>query len=358
LDEAERSRPKIANHQESLNDSRTELKKNIAENGGDRLERLTLDIKKFETELAERRRKAARYEELCSKLSIRAADDAEKFSLQKKAIVQIAQEANQREADLQNDTSELSLELREQTKIGEALKSEITSLRSRKNNIPVTQVALRTAICQALGLKESVMPFAGELLQVREEERDWEGAAERVLHNFGLSILVPDSHYAAVHDWVDKNHLRGRLVYFRVRNSTRRELPELGRYSLVKKIAIKPDSPFYDWLEKELATRFDFACCESREQFNREIKAVTRAGQIKSHGERHEKDDRHDISDRSRYVLGWTNVAKLQALDLQMKQLDARIKGVVESIQAKQIEIEGIRDKVSFISKLEEYASF
>ena len=51
------------------------------------------------------------------------------------------------------------------------------------------------------------MPFAGELLQVRSEESAWEAAAERLLHNFGLSLLVPDSHYPQVVEWVDRTHL-------------------------------------------------------------------------------------------------------------------------------------------------------
>ena len=52
---------------------------------------------------------------------------------------------------------------------------------------------MRSALCAALDLPEDDMPFAGELLQVREDERDWEGAAERLLRNFGLSLLVPDA---------------------------------------------------------------------------------------------------------------------------------------------------------------------
>ena len=63
------------------------------------------------------------------------------------------------------------------------------------------------ALCQALALSEGEMPFAGELLQVRADERDWEGAAERLLRNFGLSLLVPDADYAQVADWVDKTCL-------------------------------------------------------------------------------------------------------------------------------------------------------
>jgi hypothetical protein len=49
-----------------------------------------------------------------------------------------------------------------------------------------------------------------------------------------------------------------------------RELPDLHRDSLVRKLAIKPDSPYYDWLERELAHRFDVACCATQEQFRRE----------------------------------------------------------------------------------------
>jgi uncharacterized protein YPO0396 len=48
-------------------------------------------------------------------------------------------------------------------------------------------------------------------------------------------------------------------------------------------------------------------------EFRRAARAITKAGQIKG-GSRHEKDDRHHIGDRSRYVLGWTNERKIDAL--------------------------------------------
>src|SRR3569833_4698530 len=147
------------------------------------------------------------------------------------------------------------------------------------------------------------MPFAGELIQVREDERDWEGAAERLLRGFGLSLLVPDAHYKAVAEWVDRNHLRGRLVYIHVRARKAGDIPALHRDSLIRKLAIKPDSPHYDWLEREHAHRFDVACCATQEQFRRATRAITRAGQIKDPRGRHEKDDRQAIAGRGRYVL-------------------------------------------------------
>ena len=135
------------------------------------------------------------------------------------------------------------------------------------------------------------MPFAGELIRVREDEKDWEGAAERLLRDFGLSLLVPDSHYARVVEWVDRTHLRGRLVYFRVQDVVHAALSPVRPNSLVNKLALKRDTPFYSWLEREVTHRFDVACCNTQEEFRRENKAITRAGQIKGHDERHEKDD-------------------------------------------------------------------
>lgn len=100
-------------------------------------------------------------------------------------------------------------------------------------------MAIRRSLCSALALGEEEMPFAGELIQVRPEEAAWEGAVERLLHSFGLSLLVPDPHYARVAEWVDRTHLTGRLVYFRVREGASGTLPELHPASLLEVLAGK-----------------------------------------------------------------------------------------------------------------------
>ena len=116
----------------------------------------------------------------------------------------------------------------------------------------------------------------------------------------------------------------------------------MHRDSLVRKLATKPDSPHYDWLERELAHRFDVACCATQEQFRREARAITRAGQIKDPSGRHEKDDRHRIDDRSRYVLGWSNSAKIEALEAKRRQLETRLGNVGSQIGEIQKEREGL----------------
>ena len=180
----------------------------------------------------------------------------------------------------------------------------------------------------------------------------------RLLRGFGLALLVPDSHYPAVAAWVDSAHLRGRLVFFHVRPRKAGELPALHRDSLVRKLTIKPDSPYYDWLERELAHRFDVACCVTQEQFRREARAITAAGQIKDPSGRHEKDDRHRIDDRSRYVLGWSNHSKIAALESKRQQLEAGLAEVASQISDIQQQRQGLASRLDALSRLEEFTTF
>src|SRR5690606_37002258 len=154
------------------------------------------------------------------------------------------------EADLQNTLTEHSVSLHRGKQDHAQLSAEIDSLKRRRSNIDDRQVRIREALCTALGLDIEDMPFAGELLQVRDDERDWEGAAERLLHGFGLSLLVPDAHYKEVADWVERQHLGTRLVYFHVRARKPTQAISLHPQSLVRKLLIKPDTPHYDWLER------------------------------------------------------------------------------------------------------------
>jgi uncharacterized protein YPO0396 len=209
-----------------------------------------------------------------------------------------------------------------------------------------------------LSIAEGELPFAGELIQVREDERDWEGAAERLLRSFGLSLLLPDAHYRAVSDWVEREHLNGRLVYLHIR--PRKTMPDatLHPRSLVRKLDIKRDSPHDAWLEQELRIRFDVACCDNMEQFRREARAITRAGQIKEPSGRHEKDDRSRIDDRSRYVLGWSNADKLRVLREQRDRLEAKLALLGQRISQIQQSGNELQGRLEAVSKLEEFTRF
>ena len=335
-----------------------ELKQAVNANGGDRLERLAAEIRKQELLRDARKKKAARYAELAEVLGETAAGDLATFSAQLATFGTLRDALHNQDADLQNAITELEIAFREGRKQHEALSAEIDSLKNRRSNIDHQQVQIRTALCAALDIAPELMPFAGELIQVREDERDWEGAAERLLRSFGLALLVPDAHYKAVAAWVDASHLRARLLYFHLRPRRPGELPELHRDSLVRKLAIKPDAPQYDWLERELAHRFDVACCATQEQFRREARAITAAGQTKDPSGRHEKDDRHRLDDRSRYVLGWSNEAKLATLEGRRRQLEAELAEQGGRISANAEARKQLGQRLEAVSRLGEFLVF
>ncbi len=352
------ARQRLDEERRRLQARRDELRQAIAEHGGDRLERLKRDIELKERECRQRRRQAESYAELAAAVGLPGKLDADTFVANRKALALELETLESRRAELQNRHTEASVAFRQLHDAHGELVQEIDSLKRRPSNIPDRMQRLRQALCQALELAEEELPFAGELIQVREDERAWEGAIERLLHQFGLSLLVPDRHYAAVSAWVDRVHLGGRLVYYRVRQEAPRPRPSLQPGSLVDKLEIKPDSAFYAWLEQELAQRFDYACCDTIEDFRRAKRAVTSSGQVKSGGDRHEKDDRHRIDDRRHYVLGWSNAAKIAALERERTDLEVRMQRHADTIAALARELKDLERRRDNLLRLAEYRDF
>ena len=359
--EAEQLAAKIAALVETRNaqqGERESIQSAIRENGGDRIERIAAEIQNRQQEKSNRLARAERYAALARQLGLPLADEAGGFVANRQQLAALHENCKAQETELQNRQAEAGVNLRTLKQEHDAIAGELASLRQRRSNIPEAQIAIRRTLCSALSVPEETMPFAGELIQVRVEEAAWEGAAERVLHSLGMSLLVPDRHYADVAAWVDNTHLKGRLVYFRVREAASLDRTSPHVDSLVRKLSVKPDSPFYAWLESELSRRFDYACCATMEQFRRERQAITRAGQIKGGGERHEKDDRRRLDDRSAYVLGWSNEGKIAALEKQAKQLEGRMQGFAEQFAKAAQEQSALRERLDGLSKIDVFDNF
>ncbi|WP_203563925.1 ATP-binding protein [Deefgea sp. CFH1-16] len=349
---------KLLDKKESQLLQQRELGEQIAQNGGDRIARLGIEITQQEQLKNTRLKCFERYSELLQKLAQPAPETLAMFVAQQQVLLTARAQVEQREDEILHALGEKNYAFTALRREHTELSAEVSSLKSRRSNIDMQQIELRMRLCAALDLAESDIPFAGELIQVRDNEKDWQGAIERVLHGFALSLIVPEQHYTKVVEWVEQTHLRGRLVYFRARSSSSREMPLLHPDSLVKKLALKPDSPLYDWLEREVAHRFDLACCASPEQFRRESRALSRAGQIKSAGERHEKDDRSRIDDQRRYVLGWSNSAKIAALAIELRRVEQQLAEQGAHMASLQTEQKTLREQLDTLSKLVEYDDF
>jgi len=304
---------------------------------GQRVTEIISSIQRLETIMQVKLVKDKEYTNLLKKLDLPKPDAEDGFYKTLEQIENLQRDIDAKKSDINTLRYTLIPQHTDDYRIRSGLEIEIKSLKQRQTQIPNKFLDMRSMISKDLGLPEKDLPFVAELLKVRDDERLWEGAIERVLQSFGLSMLVPEKHYKQISHYVDKTDLKKKLEYYRVPSTfkyTVSKEPQLN--SLVRKVDIKGDSVFYDWIEAALVEKYNYICCDAIEQFQKEHKALTINGQTKGN-ERHIKDDRWDIKDRSHYILGWDNKEKVRVLEEQLGVVSARIDETAKKI--KDIEI-------------------
>lgn len=207
------------------------------------------------------------------------------------------------------------------------LADELEALRKHRVLIPREFVAIRAALSQATGIAIEELPFAGELMEVKAAHREWTGAIERLLHSFGVSLLVPERDYAAVASFINSRHLGLRFVFHRVpdHHSAPNHRAEIlnDPKRVPGRLNFREDHPLANWTQSEVARRFHHVCCESVERLREVDFGITREGLIREGGSRHVKDDRRAVNDATNYVLGWSLEDKIKALTRDFEKAEA-----------------------------------
>lgn len=329
--EKERINYQIRLEDENQSKIKSEIKiieNNINQNGGNELAILESEIKSREKEWREKNSKLSRYDEHANCLGLKSGIKLEDYDFNKQKLPQIKQELENKNNKLHEKLVAVGLEIGKYKERESKSQAEIDSLILRTSNIPSNLVELRENLCADIKIDTSEIAFAGELLEVKQSEIRWEGAIERLVHSFAISLLVPEKHYASVSKWVNQKYMGTKLVYFKVGKDSRDQIFNFDdARSVSSKLTVKPDSVFTKWLTNNLNQRFPHICCDTLDDFRRQSKAITINGQIRS-GQRHEKDDRHNIKNRMRYVLGFSNKKKIEALEEELSQIKEKIQGL------------------------------
>lgn len=321
---------KLKSLETGLNQKRdrvTDIKQNIRENGGSRLEQIAVEIRQREGERDKKRKVHNAYTDLASACALESSNSEVSFFRNKKSADQKFSALKNRQAEILDKHGKLAGKKANIKDEIEKAAAELESLKIRPNQIPLEYFNLRKKMAADLGISEDEMPFTGELMRVLEREKGWEGALERLLRGFGLSMLVPEKHYRVISQYVNARTMmyrekRLKLDYFSIpHNFDYNSQNDIDVDSVVNKIEIKPDSLFEDWILNELETKFNLRCV-SLEEFQRQKRdVITKEGQFKR-GKKHTKDDRYDLWDRRNFVLGWTtNKEKISALGKHLDDL-------------------------------------
>lgn len=314
--EVGRRQSTLDNHAAILRD----LERQHREAGGDQIEQWEAEKSGLEGQRTDRLRKRGQAEEACKKLGWSLPDSPQAFAELLGTARQEVENWEQRSNDSRAEQFRLDREKKDaETAFSQALK-EVQALQRQSSNIPADMLEMRRNIAAAIGISESTLPFVGELVEVKPDEAEWQGAIERVLHGFALSLLVDERQYSALANHINTTHLGQRLVYYRTGRPETWQAKPIGANSLVLKLNIK-EGTYADWLQAELRQRFDYACVDSIQSFRSADRAITREGQVKHSKTRHEKDDRRSVGDRRNWVLGFDNREKLGLFQSQAQEL-------------------------------------
>lgn len=339
---------------QDLEDLLREIDLDIQKNGGQRLQALEKDLRKAWDLKRKIQTNIAQCALLLKNFDKEVPETEEAFSKLLELMGELKENLLLSEQDLDESLTSSELNKRQFLTEQKAVKQELEALLKRKSNISLAQLRIRQELCENLGVSEEQLPFAGELLKVKDEAKDlWEGAIEQVLHGFALSLLVPPELYSKVTDYVWHHDLKSRLVYYKVPEKVPFEKVSLDPRSLVNKVEIKDRSKFYAFLMDKLQKRFNYTCCEYENDFEREVKALSPTGLIKDLSGRHEKDDRHDLHDRSRYVLGWTNADKIALLQQKAQVLAQNLQALELTLQNQKQLRQAYRNKLTAIAQIE-----
>ena len=145
-----------------------ELQASIRSRGGDRLVQLEQQLHEAESGRDTRKRAAADYQRLCEQLDLVPARDHNELLAQHAGVTELLESAESRRASISNELSELAVAQRDIRTRLDDVEAELKSLAERDSNIDQRMIAVRTALCAALGIGTEHLPFAGELIRVTD----------------------------------------------------------------------------------------------------------------------------------------------------------------------------------------------
>lgn len=297
------------------------------------------------------------YEENIKVLGLKLPSSNDDFFKNFKETDLQKEEIHQKTEQLRQEEVDITIKKRELQNQKIAIEQELQSLGTRNSNIPLKNITIRNQIIDGTGLSENEIPFIGELIQVKEEEKNWNYAIERLLHNLALTLLVTEQNYQKVTEYVKGHDLNGRIVYLRVGLQMISDLPQISNDTVLGKISIKQGHPLSSWIEKHIFDKWNYICSDDFATISKNDKVITSSGLIKN-GLKHEKDDSEKIKQNFHNVLGWDNLEKRKALSTQLQKTNKDLDNLKQGAVRINEELDNLEKKKDSVKKILEYISY
>lgn len=316
-------------------------------------------LEEKETQAEKRRNQVERrfnpWSDNLQRLGMSTPESEDAFLALRGSLDELLAEATAQESVLQESLADARLNAQRAKTEEKKIRDDLDMASKRRVSIDADLLRIRDSLCDDTGILPSDIPFAGELMEVKHEHREWTGAIERVLHGFAVSLLVPSRHFDIAARWINGRHLGFRFVFYRIHEpDLDREIGGLhlrpGR--IAARLDYKTDHPLHKWSMREVSRRFLHECCEDVAHLSRVDAGVTREGLIRETGARHIKDDRHRVDDPRFWVLGWSAERKIKALLAALEENKDRLREAEATLDEASIGLKSARDRLHALAAL------
>ena len=306
--------------------------------GGDKIESLKKDIKHIQGKLNDIIQASSSYQNDCRSLTLSADLTEEIFLTNKNSSAEKIARIEDDTKQSQDYFAEVAAQLSENQKKLGSIEGEIREIEARPDsNIDVRFQQLRDEMIASLELSSDELVFIGELLDVKDEEKSWQGAIERALGGLKTTLLVPQKSYSMVTRWLNVRHTGLHVRAQVVLDNKHSGFVQFSDKGYLRKLVWK-EHPYRDWLKSHL-NKFDLKCVSGTDELDATPFSMTKEGLVHMERGWFEKKDQKRVDDRRSWSLGFSNKSRLLLLNSDKKEavfnlseLNAKLKKARESL--------------------------
>ena len=336
---------------ESLKDQRYA---DYLEAGGERIEILKKELGEAQQRLTQITLRSANYQKDVQKLGLDQRLEEKPFLSNKQLADDKLTNIESEKQAAQNLFGQVTADWSNQNEQKTALEKEIEQISAHPDsNIEPKYQQLRDELVKSLGLAKDQCIFIGELIDVDEQQRHWQGAIERALGGLRTTLAVPVNHFSMVTRWLNTRHTGLHVRVQVVGSSGSHDRAEFKSNSYLVKL-IWREHPYREWLKKHLS-RFDLQCVSSTEELDKTPFSMTQQGLIHFDKGRFEKKDQHNIDDRRGWQLGFSNKSRLALLLNDLKKAEQKVGELYKSMENARTELNQVGEREAIWNRILEY---
>ncbi len=342
-----------------FNEQETQLQVTIrTDKVSEQLSQLAQQIDYAERERNTRKMREERYNRTAKVLELKESPTEKQFYKTLESCAEKLTQIGVSIEEMQQERLQFSMQQRELEGEQKEQQQLLSSLLKRKNSVPLEQVRIRIQLAEKLGISEKNLPFAAELIRIKEAEKaDWQNSIEQLLRPLATTILLRDEYYTKAIEFLHRMKLNGKIKLLHVKEELLdANVPD--KKSILHKIEVRQNQDLTDWLKNYLNQHYAHMSLEGFSTIHRYAHGINSKGLIKSENT-YERDGDTKRWSNGNYVLGWDNQATILLVQRKLKGIEAELESIEKSIQNRKRTERNLlqqRDSYTRLQEFEEYS--